>query len=279
MIAIDLDGTLLNDEKEISEENRKWIYKAYNEHGVIPVITTGRNVSSIEYFTKLLGSDMVEYVIAQNGAIIKDIIKNEYISFDAIPDETVKKAISILKSNNIMASLETDMYVISDSQKTEEVMELYAKLGDNIKIVEDLKAYDTRNDRISIVTGEGEAEELESVIGKLEELEELLVVPISKYLAQNGDFVYERYYIEATAKGVSKGNAIIVLAEHLGIKEEEIIVMGDGANDISMFEIGVLKVAMGNGAEILKEKADYVTTSNNGSGVAKAIQKYIFGIV
>ena len=77
-------------------------------------------------------------------------------------------------------------------------------------------------------------------------------------------------------KCCSKKNAIQILAKELGIKQEEIIVMGDGGNDISMFECAGLKIAMENAEKYLKEKADFVTTSNNENGVAKAIQKFIF---
>jgi len=278
MIAIDLDGTLLNDEKEISKEDIEWVNKAYNEKGVIPVITTGRNVSSIEHFAHELGRDVVKYVISQNGAIIKNMVNDEYISQNMIPDEIVKKVIEIFKRYNISVTLETAMYVISDTKKSEEVMELYDKLGDEIRVIEDLRSYDISNEQISIVTGEGEKGELENIIGELEKLPEILVVPISRYLAKNGDFVYERYYIEMTAKGVSKGAGITKLANYLGIKNEEVMAIGDGENDIAMFEEGRLKIAMENSSQILKEKADYITVTNNEAGVAKAIKKYIFDI-
>ena len=80
-------------------------------------------------------------------------------------------------------------------------------------------------------------------------------------------------------EGCSKKNAIYILADKLGIKKEEIIVMGDGGNDISMFECAGLKIAMENAEEHLKEKADFITASNNDDGVAKAIQKFVFNEV
>ena len=77
-------------------------------------------------------------------------------------------------------------------------------------------------------------------------------------------------------KGCSKKNAIEILGNRLNIKQEEIIVMGDGGNDLPMFEGAGLKIAMANAEEYLKEKADFITASNNDSGVAKAIKKFIF---
>jgi len=97
-------------------------------------------------------------------------------------------------------------------------------------------------------------------------------------MQKNGDEIYEQSYLEFTADGVSKGNGINILKNYLGIKNEEIIIMGDGHNDVSMFEIEGLKITMENGEEVLKHKADYITANNNEHGVAKAIKKYVFNI-
>jgi len=278
MIAIDLDGTLLNDEKEISEENIFWIRKAYIERGVLPVVTTGRSIPSTVHYANMIGQDMTKYVISQNGAIVKDVINNEYINFIKIENDTVTKAIKILKSNNLSISIESDKYVIFEEEQTEEQMEMHEKLGNRIKVVDDLSEYDTSDDRITMVSGAGEKEDLLNVLAKLEEFKDILVIPISKYLAINGDNIYEEYYIEFTAAGATKGNGITAVQKQLNIQNEEVIAIGDGGNDISMFEEGRIKVAMGNGAESLKQYADFVTTTNNEHGVAEVIKKYIFNM-
>ena len=77
-------------------------------------------------------------------------------------------------------------------------------------------------------------------------------------------------------KDCTKANAIKILADHLDINKEEIIVIGDGANDISMFEMSGYKIAMGNANNKLKEKADYITDSNNQDGVAKALEEIFY---
>lgn len=77
-------------------------------------------------------------------------------------------------------------------------------------------------------------------------------------------------------KGSSKSKAIKILADYLHIDKEEIVVMGDGANDFPMFEMSGYKVAMENGNEMLKEKADYITTTNNQDGVAKALEEIFY---
>lgn len=85
----------------------------------------------------------------------------------------------------------------------------------------------------------------------------------------------KNYYCDITSKKVSKGNAVQKICEYLKIKPEEIVTIGDGENDISMFEITPNSVAMGNSLKTVKEKAKYETTSNDENGVAKVLNKIL----
>ena len=86
---------------------------------------------------------------------------------------------------------------------------------------------------------------------------------------------YTGIYAEIFSKDASKGNGVKALSAHLGIEKEEIACIGDGENDSFMFEESGLKIAMGNAEEMLKQRADYVTSSNRHDGAAEAIEKYI----
>ena len=86
---------------------------------------------------------------------------------------------------------------------------------------------------------------------------------------------YTGIYAEIFSKDASKGNGLKALSAHLGIEKEEIACIGDGENDSFMFEESGLKIAMGNAEEMLKQRADYVTSSNRHDGAAEAIEKYI----
>ena len=77
-------------------------------------------------------------------------------------------------------------------------------------------------------------------------------------------------------KDCNKKNAIKKVMDKFGVNHDEIIVIGDGGNDLPMFDYAKLKIAMENGSEALKQKADYITDTNNNDGVAKAIRKFIF---
>lgn len=113
-------------------------------------------------------------------------------------------------------------------------------------------------------------------IRKLKEIGGIETPGIGNYSHKTKNYSFESKFIDVMKKGCSKKNAIYFLADKLKIKKEEIIVMGDGSNDLSMFECAGLKIAMENADEKLKEKADFITASNNDDGVAKAIQKFVF---
>ena len=119
-------------------------------------------------------------------------------------------------------------------------------------------------------------ESLENVIKKLESKEDIKTSGVCDYIYKNKDKTYKSKYTDIMKKGVSKKNAINILANKLGINQDEIMVMGDGRNDIPMFEGVGLSVAMENAVDEVKEKADYITSSNNDDGVARAINKFIF---
>ena len=83
----------------------------------------------------------------------------------------------------------------------------------------------------------------------------------------------KNYYCDIASGSVSKGNAVHAMCKYLDLKKEEIITIGDGENDISMFNITPNSIAMGNSLECVKKHAKYITASNDEDGVAKALEK------
>jgi HAD-superfamily hydrolase, subfamily IIB len=142
-------------------------------------------------------------------------------------------------------------------------------------IEEVIKANISSSKFLCLIGGQSEIV-LEKITEKVSHLEDVETSVVCNYTYKTKEHTFKSKYIDIMKIGCSKKNAIIMLSERLGIKQEEIIVMGDGGNDISMFECAGLRIAMENAEEYLKEKADYITVSNNENGVAKAINKYIF---
>lgn len=279
MIILDLDGTLLNDAKEVSKENIEMIKKAYNEKGVIAVIATGRPLGYANEICNLFGNCFANYIIASNGAIIKDIEKNEYINKVAFTDEEILSIRDIyIEERADYMIFNTEDLVITETREQENLenrgLDINKKKTNAENIESVVKSNPDYSKMLCIIGGNADA--LEKILEKIKKLEDVEPSVICNYLYKTQENTFESKYIDIVKKGCSKKNAIIVLADKLGIKQEEIIVMGDGGNDISMFDFAGLKVAMGNAEEYLKEKADFITTSNNDNGVARAIQKFIF---
>ena len=118
MIILDLDGTLLNDYKEISKENINLIKRAYNEKGIISVIATGRPLEYANEICNLYGNCFTNYIIACNGAIIKNTETNEYIHKVTFTNEEILNLRNIfLEENADYMLLYTDKQVISEEKK------------------------------------------------------------------------------------------------------------------------------------------------------------------
>lgn len=279
MIILDLDGTLLNDYKQVSKENIEMIKRAYKEKGIISVIATGRPLGYAKEVCDLYGNCFTNYIIASNGAIIENTSTNEYIHKVSFTNEEIINIRKIyLEENADYMMLSTDKQAITETKDNRSVDNAGINLKEKKAKVENIEEIIKNNpDIVKLLCIVGaDIPTLERITEKTSKIEGLETSVISNYLYKSEEDTFKSTYIDINKKGCSKKNAIIKLAEILKIEQEEIIVMGDGGNDISMFECAGLKIAMENAGDYLKDKADYITASNNESGVAKAIKKFVF---
>lgn len=272
-IFIDLDGTLLNDKKEISEENIKWLNRAYKEKGITTIITTGRQLGFVKDLYDRYNCSFGDYVIASNGAIIKNIKTGEYINKDVFNKEEVRNLRKIYKEENLeyfMIYTENESYRENNYEK--ETLE-----QDKI-LVENIDELLERNSEliVSLCILGGEEEQLIKAINKVEKVNKFDSSPICIYNQTTNGFTINEKYFDVMRKNCNKKNAVKKVMDKFGVNHDEIIVIGDGGNDLPMFEYAKLKIAMENGSDLLKQKADYITDTNNNDGVAKAIKKFIF---
>lgn len=279
MIVLDLDGTLLNDYKKVSKENVDLIKRAYNEKGIISVIATGRPLGYASEICNIYGNCFASYIIACNGAIIKNSKTNEYINKVTFTNDEILNLRKIYieeKADYMM--LYTEEQAITETRDGRTLENSGASVSNNENDIVNIQNIVEENPnlmKLLCLIG-GDIQALDKVIKRINMLEEIETSVICSYICKTETTTFESKYIDIMKKGCSKKNAINILAKELGIKQEEIIVMGDGGNDISMFESAGLKIAMENAEEYLKEKADFITASNNENGVAKAIKKFIF---
>lgn len=264
LIAIDIDGTLLTDDHKVTTEVKDAIRHA-KQKGVKVVLCTGRPLVGVEnYLTDLELREEGDYVISFNGAFVQDTFTKEVISHLTLGKEDLEEIYQVSQDSNLHMHFfdSNDLYTPNREIGKYTIVETYLTGSQLIfKEIENVPDDFIMSKAMFIE----EAPLLEAGIAK---------IPASfkeKYhLVRSTPF-----YLEILNRDASKGNAVRELSEKLGIKQSEVICIGDQENDVTMLEFAGLGIAMGNAPEHIKELADYTTASNNDSGVAKAIQKFV----
>lgn len=264
LLAIDMDGTLLNSNRVISKANKEAIKKAI-EKGVNVVITSGRGLKGLSNFlseVNLRGDN--QYIIANNGGTIYKTSNFECIAYKGLYGRDLVKAHNLSKEFglNMIAYTHEGPIASEENEFTRFEREL---VGNPVKIINfnsDIKD----DDEITKI-----------LFSQTEELlaKKMLEMPKEFYNEYNAVKTMPTV-LEVMDKNCSKGYGVKVLADKLGIKREEIICIGDQANDIEMITFAGLGIAMGNAIDELKAIAKYITSDNDNDGVAKAIEKFIF---
>ena len=285
LVAIDLDGTMLNSYGMVTENTKQVIKNTINK-GTEVIIASGRPIDSIKTIAKEIGSE--NYFIAGNGALIYDIKKDEIIYEKFMNKQKVLEIIKICEENSISYNIYTEKTIIAKGLKYnvlyyyKENLKKEENKKTNITIVEDVYEYikNLENEKFLKITVCDETKSVfNSIIRKLrtvEDIDVLDVLHMSRKMIKQGteDVLIEYYYTEISLKDVDKWNAIEYLANKMNISKDEIIAIGDNINDKEMIENAKVGIAMGQSTPVITEIADFVTTNNNEDGVAKALEKY-----
>lgn len=285
LVAIDLDGTMLNSYGMVTENTKQVIKNTINK-GTEVIIASGRPIDSIKTIAKEIGSE--NYFIAGNGALIYDIKKDEIIYEKFMNKQKVLEIIKICEENSIAYNIYTEKTIIAKGLKYnvlyyyKENLKKEESKKTNITIVEDVYEYikNSENEKFLKITVCDETKSVfNSIIRKLrtvEDIDVLDVLHMSRKMIKQGteDVPIEYYYTEISLKEVDKWNAIEYLANKMNISEGEIIAIGDNINDKKMIENAKVGIAMGQSTPVVTEIADFVTSNNNEDGVAKALEKY-----
>ncbi|MBT2606559.1 HAD family phosphatase [Bacillus sp. ISL-53] len=237
LVALDMDGTLLNKAGEISEENRRAIKEAENQ-GVFVVLSTGRSFATCSDFAKSM--ELQSYLITVNGSEIYDN-QGKLVERNIVDSESIQWMWELSQKYG------THFWAISCDN-------IYrAEMPEKIHDSQWLKfGFDTNDERIRQII--------------MDELVSKGTFEISNSSPTN---------IEVNAMGVNKAKAIKLVCSLLDITMENVMAVGDSLNDLAMISEAKVGVAMGNAQEIVKEKADWITATNEEDGVAKAIHKWV----
>ena len=276
IIFIDIDGTLVNDEKIIPKENIE-IIKKLKEDGIEVVLTSGRPYNSIQQYSEKSGA--VPYVIGSNGGVAVNFKTETNIFTKAIDKNIALEILKKIKSKNLYT-----VATISGNLAVEtEQFSMTAENRSEVKVVESLDEVLTNtNDPImkfSVINDE--KENIEIFRDEIINLFDLSLTKVDTFVIPRRYRKVENkyalpYIMDIMPKNVSKGEAIKELCKYLNIDVPETVVFGDGLNDIEMFKTGGYTVAMGNAADEIKELADVVTKTNNEAGVAYELNKIFY---
>lgn len=256
LVAVDLDGTMLNSSGIVTENTKKIIQQTIQK-GTDIIIASGRPIDSIKTIAKEIGSE--KYFIAGNGALLYDIQKDEIIYNKFLPKDKVLEIIKICEENSISYNVYTDQTILATALKynvlyyQKENLKKEENKQTKINIVENLYEYvkNKKEERyLKITICDDNQMVFQSIIRKLRKIQGIEVLEVShmsrKTIKQGTEEItIEYYYTEITLKNVDKWEAIEYLIEKLNIKKEEVIAIGDNINDKKMIQEAGLGVAMG----------------------------------
>ena len=283
LVAIDLDGTMLNQYGIITEKTKKAISKA-QEKGVEVMIASGRAITSVKRFSKEINSN--KYFISGNGAITYDIKNNKILYENILSKTKALKIIKICEENSIYYNVYTENGIIAKNLSYNTLYyykDNLTKPDENrthINIVENVYDYfEQREEKIlKIMICDEHKTVFNSIVRKLKELSEIEVLEVShmsrKIIKQGTDEIaLEYFYTEVSAKDVDKWNALEEIIGLMNISKEEVVTIGDNANDLKMITNAGLGVAMGESTPYVKQSADIIAPTNDEDGVAIILNK------
>lgn len=280
-IALDLDGTLLNDQNEISEENIKAIQYAQDK-GFEVVISTGRAYFDVHTICEKAG--ISPFVIGTNGATIHSK-SGKCISSITITKDCVESILQWLDERNYYFEVFTDRAIYTLIKGREHFHNEIKKLKSvdlDIDRKEIVEVAERQFDQFGYVL----VENYHDILKLEEEFNNILVCSFDKKKLEEAWFQFKKFNelmvvssadhnIEITSKCASKGMALEKLAFLLDSSLDQAIAIGDSNNDLSMFQKVGYSVAMGNAKDVIKAVCTTTTLKNDENGVAYAIYRYM----
>lgn len=272
-IVLDIDGTLLNTGKIISEKTKQALIAA-QEKGIKVILASGRPTTGMLELAEQLEITKYEgFLVSYNGARVTDCLTKKVLFNQAMSIETGQAILEHLKKFDVIPMIDKEDYLYVNDVYSG-MLDLpdgafniieYEARGGNFKLseIDDLAAFATFP--INKILIAAQPEYLQKIAPALHApFDEIVTAAFSA-----------PFYFEFTDKGIDKAKALNTVFPEMGIHSENIIAFGDGHNDRSIIEYAGIGVAMGNAVDALKEIADDVTLSCDEDGIAAGLEKYL----
>ncbi len=269
LLVLDIDGTLVNNEKEITPRTKDALIRAM-EAGHSVMIASGRPTPGVQkYVDELRLAEFGGYTLTYNGARVQDCRTGKNIYEKKLPNSLLRPIYEYAEQNDLgiityQKDMECDPQVLS-GRRLDEWIELEARINRlTVGVCENFLDYVNYDIYKCLLTADPKKSE--------QYMKELQVM--------FGDTVNvmrsESFFIEITAKRIDKARTLERVIGPIGISQINTICCGDAFNDISMVKYGGLGIAMGNAKPEVKAVADYITSSNEEDGIAEVVEKFIF---
>lgn len=263
MIVLDLDGTLTNRDKVVTDRTRKALLEV-QKRGKRVVLASGRPTYGVMPLVEELKlEEYGGFILSFNGGCIMDCKTNEVVFRQELPAEINQKVIGLAKDEGVDILTYEKSMIITDNPECPYVKKEAAINHLKVRQIENMAEYLTFPVPKFLMLDDGDflamvEPRVKAALGK----------PFSVYRS-------EPYFLEILPKGIDKAQSLGRLLEVLGMPKQEMIACGDGYNDLSMIRYAGLGVAMENAVLPVRNAADYVTWSNNDDGIAHVVEKFM----
>lgn len=260
LLAIDMDGTSLNEKHEFSDLTISAIQKVHH-HGVTVLLATGRMISAVTKHLNLLETPGL--VVSHNGALVKDVYENKIYLHNKIDDNVIARILFLYEQSKFILH-----FNIGDAVLLERPNNLSSRYAQELGITLDyIPSYSEITEiptSVLLMHNKGTLEKiLEDITNECPNVFDYVLMPWTKGI----------WMLQFLPVNTSKGMAVLNVAEQLNIQPSEIVSFGDSYNDLEMIQHTGFGIAMGNACQELKNVADYVTKSNKEDGVAYALEE------
>ena len=264
LVAVDMDGTLLHNDKSISDYTIN-VFRKIVEKGILLVPASGRPLNGMKAAV-LNNVKGIKYAICSNGAMLMDVQKEKSISETGIPIEKALEALTYLEQFPVAVYVHTDRGTFrAEGWEKTGLSEKYPYIRFSEGNVKNLREF-LRTSRVNVMKM-GAYILTDNLAQKL--LEKGSPIPGIAFL-RSGDGI-----IELNSTNASKGNALCILCEKLGIQLENVLAIGDNENDISMLQAAGISAAMENAEDDVKQAAKFVAGNNEEDGAAHFLEEWV----